>query len=71
MSEVKLSDGGQFMELKTTDNQLVQIRRSAVGAVEEVPGTSRSGGHLRVYVGGYRFSIEAKVEDVMEKLKES
>ena len=59
------------MKLKTTDSQLVQIRLTSVGALEEVTGTSRSSGHLRIYVGGYRFSVEAKMEEVMEILKQT
>lgn len=57
-----------FVEFKTVDNQNVHIRKTAVDAVEEAPATVRAPGHVKLYVGAYKFLIDGKLEDVLKKL---
>ncbi len=59
------------MELKTTDNQTVWIRKDAVEALEEQPSTARAPGHTKVYLGSYKFLIvDHKPEDLLKKIDE-
>jgi hypothetical protein len=62
----------EFLELKTTDNTILWVRKSAVEALEEQPGTARAAGHLKVYVGAYKFLIaDQKPQDFIKKLEEA
>tara|TARA_B100000749_G_C18450126_1_gene476022 strand:- start:19139 stop:19426 length:288 start_codon:yes stop_codon:yes gene_type:complete len=59
----------KYLELKTTDNLTVWIKKDHVSAVEEVPSTSRSEGYVRVYVNGYKFNIKEKTaEEILSQL---
>jgi hypothetical protein len=60
-----------FIELKTTDNTVLWLRKSAVEAIEEQPDTARAAGHLKVYVGAYKFLIvDQKPQDFIKKLED-
>ncbi len=56
-----------FLELKTTDNQKVWIRKDAVEALEEQPSTARAPGHMKVYLGSYKFLILDHTPDELIK----
>ena len=63
------SNSGSFLELTTTENTTVWIKRDLVSAIEEVPGTSRSEGYVSVYAGGYKFNIkDTDVKEVLSKV---
>ncbi|MEZ4873436.1 MAG: hypothetical protein R2827_14600 [Bdellovibrionales bacterium] len=58
-----------YIELKTTDNLTVWIKKDHISAVENVPGTTRSEAYVRVYVNGYKFNIKEKqAEDILDLL---
>lgn len=50
----------KYIELITTENTKVYVKKSSIDVVEEVPGTARSQGYTRMYISGYRFSIKDK-----------
>jgi hypothetical protein len=61
----------EFLELKTTDNQVVWIRKHAVEALEEQPGTARAPGHTKVYVGAFKFLVvDHKPQELVAKIQE-
>jgi hypothetical protein len=60
-----------FLELKTTDNQVIWIRKSAIEALEEQAESARSPGHTKVYIGAYKFLIvDHKPQDLVNKIEE-
>lgn len=56
-----------FVELKTTENQTLYIRREAVGAVEVVPASARVDGHIKVYIGAFKFLVTGEDKDSLLK----
>ncbi len=58
----------QFVEVKTTEGQVLFLRKSAVGAVELVPGSVRVDGHLKVFVEGFKFLIIADKDEFFAEL---
>jgi hypothetical protein len=61
----------EFVELKSTDGQVVYVRPQAVGALEVVPASARVDGHIKVYVGGFKFLIQADPDELLGKLSDS
>lgn len=57
-----------YLEVKTTENARVCVRKESVGAVELVPGTSRTEAHLKLYIEGYAISIKDDFEAFVKKL---
>jgi len=55
----------EFIEVKSTDNQPVYLRRSSVAAMEVIPASARVEGHIKVYVGGFKFNIQGEIEELM------
>ena len=58
-----------LIEVKTTDNQTLFIRPDAVGAIEVVHPSARVEGHLKVYIGGYKFLLKEDIEEFLKKLE--
>lgn len=59
-----------FLELKTTDNTVIWVRKDAIEALEEQPGTARSPGHTKVYVGAYKFLVvDQKPEQLIDQIQ--
>ncbi len=57
-----------FVELKTTDNTNIWVRKEAVVVIEESPPSSRVEGHVKVFVGGFKFLIKGTLKEVMPLL---
>ncbi|MGE0764436.1 MAG: hypothetical protein AB7N80_14265 [Bdellovibrionales bacterium] len=58
----------EFMELKTTDNTTIYVRKDAVGAFEVVPPSQRVDGHIKVFIGGFKFLVVGDKEEIFKKL---
>ena len=58
-----------YVELKSTENQTVLVKPSAVGAVEVVPASNRVEGHIKLYVQGAKFLIQGDKDEVLKKLQ--
>ena len=59
-----------YIELKSTDNTTVYLRRDAIGAFEIVPPSQRVDGHVKVFVGGFKFLIAIEKDELLKKLNE-
>lgn len=57
-----------FVELKSTENQTVYVRREAVSAIEVVPASNRVEGHIKLYIAGFKFLIQGDIQELMQKL---
>lgn len=57
-----------FIELKSTENQTIYVRRTAVGAFEVVPSSARVEGHIKLYVSGYKFLIQIDKDELLKQL---
>ncbi len=57
-----------FVELKTVENQNIHVRKDAVGAFEVVPASNRAEGHIKIFVGGFKFLIAIEKEELLQKL---
>lgn len=57
-----------FVELKSTDNTMVYVRKDAIGAFEVVPASTRVDGHIKIYIGGFKFLIAITKEELLKKL---
>lgn len=62
-------NGNEFVELKSTENQTVFIRPEAVGAFEVVPASQRVEGHVKLFIQGFKFSIQIEKDELLAKLK--
>lgn len=58
-----------FIELKSTENQTVFIRPEAIGAFEVVPASARVEGHVKIFVNGFKFTIQIEKDELLRKLK--
>jgi hypothetical protein len=59
----------EYIEVKSTDNTTVYIRRDAIGAFEVVPPSQRVDGHVKVFVGGFKFLVAIDKEELLKKLQ--
>lgn len=59
-----------FIEVKSTENQPVFLRKGAVGAFEVVPATAREPGHVKVYASGFKFLVRIEKDELLKKLSE-
>lgn len=59
----------EFIEVKSTDNTTVFIRRDAIGAFEVVPPSQRVDGHVKIFVGGFKFLIAIDKDQLFKKLE--
>jgi len=58
-----------FIEFKSTENQLVYIRADAITAFEVVPASVRVEGHVKIFVNGFKFTIQIDKDELLRKLK--
>lgn len=59
----------EFVELKSTENQVVFVRPEAVGAFEVVPASQRVDGHVKLFIQGFKFTIQIEKEELLAKLR--
>lgn len=59
----------EFVELKSTDNTLLFVRKEAVSAFEVVPPSQRVDGHVKIFIGGFKFLIASDKDDLLKKLQ--
>jgi|GEM_PF-2823354 len=60
----------EFVELTTTDNQKLFVRKELVGALEVVTPSARVEGHIKLYTAGYKFLIQGEIEELLRTLSE-
>lgn len=60
---------GEFVELKSTENQTVFVRPDAIGAIEVVPASQRVEGHVKLYINGFKFSVQIEKDELLKKIK--
>ena len=58
-----------YIELKSTDNTTVFLRREAIGGFEVVPPSQRVDGHVKIFVGGFKFLIAIEKDELLKKLQ--
>lgn len=59
----------QFIELKTTEGQMLFVRREAIEAFEVVTASARVEGHIKLYIGGFKFLIQADKDELFRRMK--
>ncbi len=57
-----------FIELKSTDNTTVYVRREAVSAFEVIPASQRVDGHVKIFIGGFKFLIAIEKDELLQKI---
>ena len=62
-----MQDG--FLELKTTENQTIYVRPEQVGAFEVVPPSQRVDGHIKLFIGGFKYTVAIEKEELLKRLK--
>lgn len=62
-------DKKDFVEVKTTDNQTLYVHPNHIGAFEVVQGSQRVEGHLKVYIGGFKFLVKEEAEEFLKKVQ--
>ena len=62
-----MTDG--FLELKTTENQTIYIRPEQVGAFEVVPASQRVDGHIKLFIGGFKYTVQIEKDELIKKLR--
>ncbi len=60
----------EFVELISTDNQKLFVRKASVAAVEVVTPSARVEGHIKIYAAGFKFLIQEELEELLRKLSE-
>ena len=58
-----------FVELKTTENQTLFVRKESVGAFEVVNPSAHVEGHVKLFISGFKFLVQGKKEDMLQKLE--
>ncbi len=59
----------EFIELKSTENQTVYVRPEAIGAIEVVQASARVEGHVKLFIQGFKFSIQIEKDELLQKLR--
>lgn len=59
-----------FIELKSTENQTIFLRREAIGAFEVVPASARVEGHVKIFIGGFKFLVQIEKDELIKKLSQ-
>ncbi|MBX7231307.1 MAG: hypothetical protein K1X29_04380 [Bdellovibrionales bacterium] len=59
----------QFIELKSTNNTVVVIRKEAISAFEVVPASQRVESHVKVFGRDFTFFISIDKEEFIRLLK--
>ena len=57
-----------FVELITTDNTKVFIRKESIDGIEEISGSARTEAVLKIYVKGFSFKLKTTFEELKQKL---
>jgi hypothetical protein len=57
-----------YVKVKTTDHQVVLLRKDSVAGIEPVPASARAPEHLRVYAAGFKWLVDETVESFMNKM---
>lgn len=58
----------EFIELQSTENQTLYVRREAVGAFEVVPPSNRVEGHIKLYIEGFKFLVQIEKDQLLKQL---
>jgi hypothetical protein len=58
-----------FIELKSTENQTIYVRKANVGAFEVVPASAHVEGHIKLYIGGYKFLVQIDKDELIKLLE--
>lgn len=58
-----------YIELKTTDNTTIVVRKESVDVLEESPASSRVEGHVKLFVAGFKFAIKGSVKEILAQLE--
>jgi hypothetical protein len=61
----------QFVEVTSTDNQKIYIRKELVAALEVVTPSARVEGHIKLYAGGFKFLVQGEVEGLIRDLSQT
>lgn len=61
----------EFIELKSTENQTVFVRPEAIGAFEVVEASNRVEGHIKLFIGGFKFLVQTQKDELLQKLKQT
>lgn len=59
-----------FIELKSTEGQMVFVRKEAVGAFEVVPASNRVEGHIKIFIGGFKFLVQIEKDELLKQLNQ-
>lgn len=62
--------GKKFLELKTTDNTTILVRKEAVCVLEESPASSRVEGHVKLFVAGFKFAVKGTCKEILPDLEQ-
>jgi len=62
--------GKKFLELRTTDNATIIVRKAAVAVLEESPASSRVEGHVKLFVAGFKFTVQGNCKEVASQLEQ-
>jgi len=59
-----------FVQFKSTENQTIYVRKALIGAFEVVPASSHVEGHIKLFIGGYKFLVQADKDELLKQLNE-
>ena len=60
----------EFIELKTTENQTLYVRKDSIGAFEVVSPSAHVEGHVKLFIGGFKFLVQGSKEEMLLKLSQ-
>jgi hypothetical protein len=61
----------EFVELTSTDNQKLFVRKETVAALEVVTPSARVEGHIKLYAAGFKFLVQGEIEELLRKLSQA
>lgn len=61
----------KFIEVRTTENQVVHLNVDQISGIEPVPATARTEPQVKIYSGAFKWVIAEPIETFLEKLKQA
>ncbi|MCB0412697.1 MAG: hypothetical protein KDD50_00085 [Bdellovibrionales bacterium] len=58
-----------YIDLITTDNTKVSIKKESIDGIEEIHGSARVEPYCKIYVRGYSFNIKMTAEDLKKLIQ--
>ncbi len=57
-----------YIKVKTTDHQIVLLKKDMIAGIEPVSASARNPEHLRVYAAGFKWLVDESVDSFLKRM---